>query len=355
LKQFTNRNSLITTYDYDPLDRLQFVGYNTVPGPVYDSTIRYTYDKADRLLQAVDTIAGTITRSYNDQTRTMTETTPNGSITYVTDEVGRQKTKTVAGQPVVSYTFDDANRLKQITQTSAVVQLDYDNANRRTSLTLPNGIVMTYGYDDASQLTGITYKLGAATLGDLSYVYDLGGRRARVLGSYARTTLPNPLASATYDPANRLTQWDTLSFSYDANGNLLNDGSNQYDWDARNQLVSVNSGAASFRYDALGRRVGKTIDLTTTNYLYDGANIVQELVGATPTANLLTGGIDEVFARTDAAGARYFLTDALGSTIGLTDSAGAFQTTYTYEPFGNTRITGTSRELLTYGSAEKNK
>jgi RHS repeat-associated protein len=68
---------------------------------------------------------------------------------------------------------------------------------------------------------------------------------------------------------------------------------------------------------------------------------VQELIGSN-TANSLMGGTDEVFLRTDSAGARNFPTDALGSTIALTDSSAAFQTTYTFEPFGNTAPTGSS-------------
>jgi RHS repeat-associated protein len=69
---------------------------------------------------------------------------------------------------------------------------------------------------------------------------------------------------------------------------------------------------------------------------------VQELtLGGTPTANLLIGlGIDEVFRRTDSAGARDFLTDALGSTLALTDGSGIVQTTYTYDPFGATSASG---------------
>ena len=51
--------------------------------------------------------------------------------------------------------------------------------------------------------------------------------------------------------------------------------------------------------------------------VYDGVNAVQELTGGTVTANLLTGGVDEVFQRTDSPGARIFLTDALGSTLAL--------------------------------------
>ena len=79
-----------------------------------------------------------------------------------------------------------------------------------------------------------------------------------------------------------------------------------------------------------------------TQYLYDGVNPVQEIFGTSAPANLLTGGVDEYFQRTDSVGARNFLTDALGSTLALTDSTGAVQTSYTLEPFGNTTITGSA-------------
>ena len=67
---------------------------------------------------------------------------------------------------------------------------------------------------------------------------------------------------------------------------------------------------------------------------------MQELSGSTPTANLLTGGVDQTFSRTDSTGTFTPLTDALGSTVALTDSTGAIQTQYTYEPFGNTTASG---------------
>ena len=75
------------------------------------------------------------------------------------------------------------------------------------------------------------------------------------------------------------------SFSYDPNGNLASDGVTSYTWNARNQLVGLSgASSASFAYDAIGRRRGKTIGSTTTNFLYDGFNLVQELSGSTPTA-----------------------------------------------------------------------
>jgi hypothetical protein len=68
-------------------------------------------------------------------------------------------------------------------------------------------------------------------------------------------------------------------------------------WNARNQLVGV--AGSSFQYDALGGRVGKSVGGTSTSFLFDGANSIQENSGA---ANLLTGGVDEVFQRADASG-----------------------------------------------------
>jgi RHS repeat-associated protein len=97
---------------------------------------------------------------------------------------------------------------------------------------------------------------------------------------------------------------------------------------------------ASFAYDPVGRRSRKTINGAATGYLHDGANPTQELSGTTPTANLLSGGIDEHFTRADPTGQRTFLTDALGSTIALTDPSGAVKTSYTYEPFGKTTASG---------------
>src|SRR6185369_3927524 len=187
--------------------------------------------------------------------------------------------KSVTGQPSISYAYDDANRLQTINQGLASVGFAYDDANRRTSMTLPNGVGVEYGYDAASQLTSLRYMNGVALLGDLTYTYDKNGRRTNVGGSVARTGLPQPLSIATYNATNRVTQRGSATLTYDANGNLTNDGINTYTWDARNQLTAISGGvSASFTYDAFGRRVSKTLNGTTTQYLYDGMNIVQEQV-----------------------------------------------------------------------------
>ncbi len=145
-----------------------------------------------------------------------------------------------------------------------------------------------------------------------------------------RTGLPEPLASATYNAANRIIQHPSQTFTYDANGNLTGDGANTYTWDARNQLVSITGSVnASFQYDVFGRRVNKNVNGNSTKFLYDGDNVVQEISGTTPVPNVLTGGIDQIFNRTDTDGSKSFLTDGLGSIIALTDSGGALTTEYT--------------------------
>lgn len=200
-----------------------------------------------------------------------------------------------------------------------------------------------YGYDSASQLTGLTYALGTTTLGDLAYSYDQSGRRTAVTGSFARTRIPNPISTTAYNANNQLTTWGTANLFYDANGNMTRDGTHNYTWNARNLLKQIDLGAtANFSYDPFGRRTSKTVLGTNTNFLYDGANPVQELSGTTPTANLLTGSVDEYFTRTDSNGARHFLAAGLGSTLSLADTGGTLQTLYTYEPFGSTTVAGTA-------------
>jgi RHS repeat-associated protein len=347
----TDRKGKVTSFTYDPLNRVKLLGYNTMVNggnTTYESTVTCTYDAGNRLTQLVDSAGGTITRVYDNLDRLTSDTTPQGTISYSYDVAGRRTSMQVAGQPTVNYSYDNASRLTQIAQGTSSTSFSYDSANRRTSLTLPNGVVVSYSYDNGSRLTGITYQFGSNTLGNLSYVYDPLGRRIQVGGSFARTGLPGAVASSAYDAANELTNWNGLSISYDANGNMLSDGSNTFSWNARNQITTVNS--VSLKYDAAGRRIQNAAG---KSFLYTGANAVQELSGSTVTANLLGGGIDELFTRADSSGTFTPLTDALGSIVALVDANGNINTSYSYDPFGNTTASGaTSSNLLQYTGRE---
>ncbi len=265
LTQNTDRKSLITGRSYDALNRLKTLTYND------SSTVTYTYDKANRVTQIADSLNGNLSYAYDDLNRSVTATTGQGIVTYTFDAAGRKTRTAVSGQVAIDYGYDNANRLTSITQGTQIVSFSYDAAGRRITKTLPNGTSETYGYDDASQLTSITYKKGTTTLGDLTYSYDSAGRRIKIGGSYARQNIPSATTTTAYNAANQQTNWKGLTQSYDLNGNLTSDGSKTYTWNARNQLTNISGGGitASFQYDALGRRIGKTINGTNTNYLYD--------------------------------------------------------------------------------------
>jgi RHS repeat-associated protein len=343
LMAYTDRNKQITTIAYDPLNRRQLETYAD------GSTRKYIWDNGNRLRKVEDSRSGIITLDYDDLDRLTRETTPQGLVSYTYYASGLRKTMQAPGQQQVFYTYDDADQLKTITQADATVTLDYDEVGRRKSLSLPSGITVFYDFDAASQLRSLTYKQGAKVLGDLVYDYDQAGNRIKVGGSWARTSLPQAVGSITYDEANRQRTFDTAVLTYDNNGNLTSTSEAGrtaiYTWNARNQLTGMSAGAdlaANFMYDGVGRRISKTINGMTTSFAYDGLNPVQEKTAA-GVSNILTGlGIDEFFTRTDSVGARTFLADTVGSTIALTDNRGSVETSYTYEPFGNTPAGGTN-------------
>ncbi|MES2353171.1 MAG: RHS repeat-associated core domain-containing protein [Pseudomonadota bacterium] len=348
LDRYTDRKGQVTGFTYDFLNRPTQVGFGaTTANPTaYTSTVTYTWDAGNRVRVIVDSQNGTIRRDYDDLDRLTQEVTPQGTVQYTLyDAASRLKTMHVAGQPDTAYTWDNVNRLTRIVQGTQTVIIGYDNANRRTSVTLPNGVVKTYAYDDPTNyLTSITYKKGTTTIGDLTYKYDAAGRRIAMGGSLAKTNLPAVITSTSYDANNRLTNWNGGVITYDDNGNMENVFGQTYSWNARNQLTAMSGSATTtFRYDAFGRRRGKTINGSVTNFLYDGVQPIQELTSTnTIKRTMLTGGVDELFSMTEGTTTQSFFTDALGSTLALTDSTGATQTSYSYEAYGKIASAGTA-------------
>lgn len=338
LTQVTDRNGVNTTFGYDALNRETSVTYAGNGG-----TISYTYDAGNRLISTVDSLTGTYSDSYDGLNSLTSETSPNGKVSYQYDAAERRTQMTVAGQQPVHYTYNNDNQLLSLTQGSSSVGMSYNKDGNPTSIVLPDAVKEKYTYDAAYETTAIAYVYGKNTLGNLTYTYDKDGRVSSMGGSFARTGLPTAISSASYNADNELTSLNGTSLSYDKDGNLLNDGTNTYTWNSRQQLTAIAGPnlTASFAYDPFGRRSQKTINGTSTSFLYDGSNVVQELSSGTPSANLLTGlGVDQIFARTDSTGTSSFLTDRLGSTIALANSSGSVQTSYTYDPYGNTTVSG---------------
>ena len=144
----------------------------------------------------------------------------------------------------------------------------------------------------------------------------------------------------SYNASNQLTATPSGSYTYDSNGNTLTDASGKsYTWDFENRLVSAvvpGTGTVTFKYDPFGRRIQKSSPLGTTNYLYDGMNVVEEVDNA---GNLLarytqSGLIDEPLGMLRSGVTSYYQADGLSSTSSLSNSVGTLANTYTYDSFG---------------------
>jgi len=337
-----DRKGQITTYTYDALSR-------PVRAEFADgSVVARTYDPAGRLTELDDTADPyrPVTFEYDSLDRLVAETTARGRVQYRYDPLGRRTGTTVAGQAPVSYSYDAASRPTAIQQEAVgTVTFGYDALDRRFRLVLPNGVSAEYQYDAASRLTSLIYRNALGVLGDLTYQYDAAGNRIAIGGSFARTLLPTPVASAAYDAANRQVTFGGKAMTSDANGNLatLNEGaaSTVFTWDARNRLASLNGGTAgAFAYDARGRRVRMDVSGELREYQYDELDISRESVAGVRVGYVRTLTSDEAICRLAPGSLSCYLADALTSTVALADSTGSIATAYSYEPFGAAATTG---------------
>ena len=157
-----------------------------------------------------------------------------------------------------------------------------------------------------------------------------------------------------YNSSNELTSIPSGSYGYDNNGNRKSDPSGaQYSWDFENRLTQVvlpgTGGTVNFKYDPFGRRVQKAFTqngtTTTTDYLYDGVNILETInLSGTVLARYTDSlNIDAPLSELASGTTSYYEQDGLGSVSSLSNSAGALANTYTYDSYG--KLTASSGTL----------
>jgi RHS repeat-associated protein len=178
----------------------------------------------------------------------------------------------------------------------------------------------------------------------------------------------------------------TVSFTYDDNGNLLNDGRRLLGYDDENQLTSVivtngvnNSTLSKFAYDGFGRRRVRTECVwqnggwatnALVRYVYDGMVVLQERDGNNlPTVTYTrgrdlsgslqgAGGIGGLLSRTDQTtptwSHAYYQADGNGNVMCLINEKQAVVARYVYEPFGNVlSMSGPLAEVNLYRFSSK--
>jgi RHS repeat-associated protein len=386
----TNGNGDTISYVYDNRGRLTDV---VLPGSVHEPR---TYSADGKLLTLTDA-RGTTQYSHDAVTRRVDRVTePDGRyIRYEYDAAGnrtRMAHATAVGQPeeLTEYQYDASNRLSGVLDAlNRSTQYAYDLAGNPTSVTRGNGTATAFVYDSLNRPVSIGHFAsgGAATLASLTYVVDADGNRTRETredGSrveYAYDALSRVTAerhvdasgtlvsqtSYAYDAVGNLTTQSgtagTVTFSYNANNQLVSSGTTQFTFDAAGNLVSAIQGASTnqYMYDARGRMTSfRSSDGKVTTYSYDADGTRQAKDGPTGHVGYLIDrysltGVPEVVRETDSAGATvatyvqgrellergaggtgsYYHGDALGSTRLRTDEKGQVVESEGYSAYGN--------------------
>jgi RHS repeat-associated protein len=391
----TDADNNVTSYTYDGLDRPIKIAY---PGGSTDQVT--LYDSNANAEAQINRAGQSFSFTYDALDRVTSKSGAVPAVNYTYDNLDRMVTATFAsGGQGINNTFDQLSRLASTSSnmTGAVQTLSYqyDLAGQRTQLTYPDGHYLNYDHLITGEITAV--RLNGATSGagviasfaydplgnrtslingdgsSASYGYDPVSRLASLQLTFAGST-NNLTKTFAYNPASQLSSaasnnsayaWDgavavnrsytvnalnqyttagSVTYSYDANGNLASDGPNSFAYDAENHMISATVGGvvSTLSYDPLGRLWRVANASSDNRYVYDGGDMVAVYSGATLAADWMFGpGFDEPLAAvvTGTSPTGWLHADERGSIVARTDPNGNVNLIQSYDEYG---ISGTS-------------
>lgn len=342
-----------------------------------EKIVEYSYADCCRQSQVIERI-GAVTRTtnfnYDGIGRLASITDPsNRTINYTYNGRGQRTSMTTPDGVTTSYLYDDAGRVFEVRIDANWARFTYDGTGRRTRTLYSNGASNNYNYNTRGHLTNVVIRDSIDTViasyaytldangnrigatyhdGSASYVLDTLDRltsetvNSASLGSfnqsYSYDAVGNRLnAGATFSADNRLVSDAGGTYSYDNNGNLIVRGNQSYGYDGTNRLVSFSKpGAiATYQYDYLNRRIAKTLNGTTQEFLYDGDHLSIEYLGGSLVAHYTYGTeTDEILMLTRDGQTFFCHADGLGSVVAITNGTGQVVHRYGYDAFGNIHL-----------------
>jgi YD repeat-containing protein len=330
----------------------------TYPG---GRTLSYVYDSQDRCASILESGASLATFEYDGPDRVARINYANGTRTRISYD-GISGTPNAPGDfghgQVSRVRHGVVGALLLVNDVSLAWDPNGNKTTRKDSIfapAIPHTNTMTLGYDAANRLTRATVLNGPTTLRDTVYGLDRMGNRTKVSGaancsgSYFMDGLsPGPLDFQM----NQYTTTPCDSRKYDENGNLVGrsagaGSSLNYTYDYAGRLVSVGdskSPVAIYAYNALGQRISKTVfdsgglPPVTTQFIYDGDNVIEERVGGVVRATFVLDGSrsqdDEVIQMQRNGQSYFYHTDDQGNVLALTDAKGDVAERYEYDDYG---------------------
>ncbi len=369
--RWRRRDGRTITMTYDALNRITSkavpdgcapVQQGACPAPSATRDIYYAYDLWGRQTHArFDSQAGVdrVDSSYNGFGQLITSTTVMAGLTrslnYQFDRDGnRVRTQHPDGQAFV-YGFDGLNRLVtvKLENSGLVASMSYDAEGRRVS-SVRGAVSSTYAYDSADQagrLHVLTDDL-AGTVNDLTTTLDYN-RANQIVGrgtsndAYAYNGVYNVSQGYVTNGLNQYTVVGARAPTYDANGNMISDGTTSYDFDAENRLIGMSAGATLI-YDPTGRLWQVAAGGSTTQFLYDGDQLIAEFGSSGNLLRRYVHGVGDddplLWYEGAALGDRRSLqSDYQGSIISVADIGGNAIAINTYDEYGNPALGNAGR------------
>ncbi len=152
--------------------------------------------------------------------------------------------------------------------------------------------------------------------------------------------------------ASEATAATSLTYGYDANGNLISGDGKYYEYNDANQLVRVRHGdqagpvLAEYVYDYTGQRIKKIENGATTYYVGKHYETQVDNTGTKNTSYYFAN--NERVAKKDPSGNLYYYhLDHLGGTNVVTNSSGNLVERIKYYPFGEIREGGAEKYQYT--------
>ena len=234
----------------------------------------YTYDLDGRKISQRDLTGKSTGYAYN-RNGMLSQVMENGrclaAYEYYAD--GNIKSLRIGTDLITDYAYDLNKNLTTIRTTlggGSIVcdnRYTYDGNGNRLSKADRQGLTK-YAYDANNQLVQVQYPQGGLE----NYSYDAAGNR---LGRSADGIQEN----YRYDNCNRLiqltrmtTQQETVTYSYDRQGNMLSDGRNRYAYDDFGRLASAVTAEGDIQkncYDAEGLRAEMEENGRLVQFLYN--------------------------------------------------------------------------------------
>ncbi|WP_212626924.1 RHS repeat-associated core domain-containing protein [Pseudomonas sp. PP3] len=376
-------SQLVTGYQRDSAGRL------LVKTLTDGSKVEYRYDGLGRLVSVDDGQDHPLEFEYDAHDRLITEHQGWGTLRYGYDACGQLQHLRLPDNSRLEYhraqggvlTAIDLNgsrlsshqfefgRERQRQQGLLHSDFAYDEQGRLQAHAVRQAQRPLYRRDYAYSANGNLAQVNDTRHGERHYQYDPLDRLTGV--RHARDQHPE---NFSHDPAgnllihdrpgpwhlkgNRLLRHADRHYTYDAYGNLVRErrGENvtEYRYDSQHRLTGFTSPdgrETSYRYDAFGRRIAKTVDGQTTQFFWQGDHLIAESSQTHYRSYLYEPGSFRPLALLDGKGPKhacpfYYHLDHLGTPQELTDYSGEIVWSARYTGYGKV-------SQITHGGGEQ--